>query len=119
MEIWGNGHSNINAHGGRQFAELNVSGATTISQRVTVTPGATYEWSFAHRGRRDSDSVQVLIGGEVVATATSAPGAWNTVSGSTVIPEGKTSITFAIKAIDAGGVGNLVDRAQFFRVANP
>ncbi len=119
MEIWGNGHNNIDAYGGRQFAELNVRGATTISQRVSVTPGATYEWSFAHRGRVDNDTVQVLVDGVVMATATSAPGGWNTVQGGVIIEPGTESVVFAIQAVDGGGVGNLIDRVQFRRIANP
>lgn len=109
LELWNAGHSKTGAADGGQLAELNVAGPVTISQDVSATPGATYRWSFEHRGRKDNDTIEVLINGSVEATVTNAPGAWRTEGGTFTAPEGSSTLQFGLRAVDKGGAGNLID----------
>ena len=60
IEIWGNNFNNVRAFEGRQFAELNATQASILSQ--TFTPnraGESVQLTFAHRGRNGSDTMRV------------------------------------------------------------
>jgi hypothetical protein len=116
IELWATGFNGVSSFAGRQHLELNGGGPETISQQLEVLSGQTYQWSFAHQGRDDEDTVRVLIDGVVVDTVTSAPGSWRVVSGTVTIPAGTTQVSFGLRAIDSGSRGNLIDAVTFQRV---
>jgi hypothetical protein len=116
IELWATGFNGVSSFSGNQHLELNGDGPETISQQLQVLPGQTYQWSFAHQGRDDKDTVRVLIDGVVVDTVTSAPGSWRVVSGTVTIPAGTTQVSFGLRAIDSGSKGNLIDAVTFQRV---
>ena len=118
LELWDAGHQNTGAAEGDQLAELNVAEPVTITQEVDVETGATYRWSLEHRGRADDDTLQVLVDGQVQATVTNEPGAWRVASG-TFVASGGTTLSFGLRAVDPGGVGNLVDDVRLELVDDP
>lgn len=113
LEIWGTGHSGVDASEGRQLAELNINSAATITQDVQVNAGTTYAWSVDHRGRLEDDSFEVLIDGASVAANTTAPGEWVTYSGTYTAPDGAGSVLFGLRATEGAGTGNLIDNVYF------
>lgn len=54
---------------GEQFAELNCEAYGALYQDVLTAPGATLNWSLAHRGRNGTDSMALLIAPVAVADA--------------------------------------------------
>lgn len=106
LEIWNN-HAGVAPSQGDQIIELNIRGPETISQSVTLSAGATYEWSLDHRGRFDEDTIEVLVDGASQGRFSAQPGRWTTHVGSFVAQSAST--TFSVRAIDAGGAGNLID----------
>lgn len=110
IEVWPDGYLGVPASEGSFFVELNVVVAETLSQTVTVIPGAFYEWSIDHRGRDNDDTLEILIDGVVVATHTTAPGAWVTYSGTHEATASTLELGF--RAVDGGGSGNLIDNAR-------
>ncbi len=109
VEIWRSGHSGVDSPAGSYHAELNVHDTTTYSQALATTRGATYQWSLSHRGRTDTDSMELLIDGQVVQRITSGT-AWSSYSGTFVAASRST--TFALRSIDGGGAANLIDSVR-------
>jgi hypothetical protein len=109
VEIWQSGHEGVTSPSGDQHAELNVDRPATFSQTIGVTAGRTYRWSLWHRGRADTDTLQVIVDGRVVATLSTGQ-AWRQYSGEV---EATTSrLTLALRAVDSGSIGNLIDDVQ-------
>jgi hypothetical protein len=107
VEIWATGHSGVVSYAGNQHAELNLYGQTTYSQRVSVTPGSTYQWSIAHRSRRStSESAEFLVDGKVVALLASGF-SWTEYSG--VHIASSSSALIEVRTISGSGLGNLID----------
>jgi hypothetical protein len=98
--------------------ELNSDQATTVSQRVAVVGGVTYRWSFAHRGRDDTDTVEVLINGRVVERHATSERRWRVYSGEFRVPPGDSEVTFGLRAVDSGSRGNVVDAVVFEAVVS-
>ncbi|MEM7272154.1 MAG: hypothetical protein AAF547_03650 [Actinomycetota bacterium] len=113
LEIWVDGHEAVAPNGGRQFLELNGLGPEKASQTVAVVPGGRYRWSFAHRGRKTEETVNILVDGAVVGSVTTGPGRWMIVSGEHVVPAGRERLTFGLQAVDPGTIGNFVDDVRF------
>ncbi|MEM7341996.1 MAG: hypothetical protein AAF467_25360 [Actinomycetota bacterium] len=109
VEVWATGHSGVGSYAGSRHAELNVSGVTTYSQTLDVSNGETYRWSLWHRGRTDTDSLQVLVDGAVVATITSNT-SWTNHQG-TVTADG-SSMEIGLRSVDTGGAANLIDQIR-------
>jgi hypothetical protein len=65
IEYWRGGNnpaSNVPAHGGNYFVELNAnSSGMLVQEPVCLLPGETFSWSFAHRGRDGVDRMALLI----------------------------------------------------------
>ena len=114
FEVWSDGFLGVPAVEGSTFIELNGTAPNTISQTVSVVSGSVYQWSIDHRGRSDSDTIEVLINGSVVDTLTTAPGAWVTYTGQHTATS--TSLTLAFRAVDSGSIGNFIDNAQLVGV---
>lgn len=115
VELWVDGYNGVPAYAGRQFTELNARSAISISQKVTVTSGGVYTWTFAHRGRKDTDTVELTIDGDVIGRYSATPSGWTVRSGEVTIPEGQTTAVIALRAVDEGGNGNFIDTFRFYR----
>ncbi|MEM9889526.1 MAG: hypothetical protein AAF962_01585 [Actinomycetota bacterium] len=115
VELWVDGYNGVPAYAGRQFTELNAQSAITISQEVDVSPGGVYTWTFAHRGRKDTDTVELTIDGAVIGRYSAGPDTWTVRSGEVTIPAGQTSAVIALRAVDEGGIGNFIDTFRFYR----
>ena len=114
LEIWSPGHADVTAPGGTQLAELNASGPETYTQTVAVTPGATYRWSFQHRGRADQDSMQFRVVGTEVSQTITTGTAWRRYEGKVVAPSNSLQLSF--RAIDQGSVGNLLTGVELRKI---
>lgn len=112
---WKEGNYNYTVTGvpeGKQCAELNCEAWGALYQDVVTVPGSTLYWSFYHRGRFGTDTMQLIIqdsDGTMVTAGTqytAAQGAqtdengnnvfsadvkngWQYHSGSYVVPEGQ------------------------------
>lgn len=49
------------ANSGNQFAELNCEAYGALYQDVLTVPGSTLYWSLAHRGRKGTDTMVLLV----------------------------------------------------------
>ncbi len=114
VEVWGSGYDGVDAVDGRHLIELNSVRRDSIYQRVNTTPGATYRWSFYHRGRDGQDSIQILLDGRSIATRSSGL-TWTRHTGEFVLLPGQTSIEFGLRAVDEGSRGNLVDLIELVK----
>lgn len=114
IEVWSSGFQGVSSSEGDTFLELNGDYPDTVSQTVTVTAGASYQWSVDHQGRLDSDTLEVLIDGVVVDTVTTSPGSWVTYTG--VHTATSNSLTLAFRAVDPGSTGNFIDNASLVQV---
>jgi hypothetical protein len=117
IEIWRSGLAGIQAQHGSYLIELNGAGPSTISQDISTTPGSTIRVAFAHRGRFDDDSMQLLIGrpGQnlpVALTATTGTSGWEVYRVTYTVPAGQTTTRLAFRSVDGGGAGNLLDAIQ-------
>lgn len=61
IEIWRNGFNGINtaAGAGNQFVELNAEAQSMIYQRICMTSGESFSYSFLHRGRSSATAPDV------------------------------------------------------------
>lgn len=141
VEIFENGSplpsASITAYEGTQWAEVqaaaNPSGiGDTISQAVTGFTGAFgYKFSFAHRGRAGTDTIQLDI---IDTTGTPANlftqqystdnSAWVLYQGVFYTAPATTSVDFKFTAISSAvptqsGNGNFVDAVSFSEVPGP
>lgn len=114
LEIWSRGHADVTAPGGTQLAELNASGPETYTQTVAVTRGATYRWSFQHRGRADQDSMQFRVVGTEVSQTITTGTAWRRYEGKVVAPSNSLQLSF--RAIDQGSIGNLLTGVELRKI---
>ena len=61
IEIWQNGHTGVPSPEGAQFAEINATTSATLYQDVTIDAAGLVDYSFRHRGRSGTDTLQVTI----------------------------------------------------------
>ena len=113
LEFWADGFLGFESIDGEQFAELN---ALNWQQTVTATPGSTLQWSFYHRGRRTTDTVNLSIGvpgAEVfIDSFSTSPDNWVRYEGSYQVPndQSEISILFTPEITGRGGTAaNLLD----------
>ncbi len=118
IEVWGTGHSGVPSYEGTQHAELNANNPSTLSQDICASPGTTFEWSVAHRGRSGTDVANVLIGEDlssavVQLTMTTDNTDWVVYSGIYTVPPGQLTTVIAFEAVSSANgrlsVGNLLD----------
>lgn len=110
LEIWADGNGGFSAQEGNQFIELDGPSAGTLTQDITVTPGASYRWSVAHKARNQSGTLQVLIDGRTVADEPSVAGRWQTASGTFVAGEDQTVLSLSIDV--GGGLAYFIDNLR-------
>ncbi|MCB0110015.1 MAG: hypothetical protein KDE53_29035 [Caldilineaceae bacterium] len=127
IELWRSGYENVRAHKGKQFAEINANQSAALYQDIATSPGSTMRWSFAHRGRTGTDTIELLVGapdGPYTSLGTFATdkNRWSVYEGTYVVPEGQTITRFFYKAIaTANGnttTGNFLDDIQFFQLGS-
>ena len=83
IELWYSGFLGSSGNDGNTLAELNYIASGTLYQDVTMTVGTTVSYSFLHRGRSGTETIEFridqLVGGRAVrwrptsSTAKSAP----------------------------------------------
>lgn len=62
MEVWSSGFNGVDAYDGDQFIELNANLVSSVYQDVDgFVTGDSIEWSFAHRGRRGTDTLGFMV----------------------------------------------------------
>ncbi|MDQ1572067.1 MAG: hypothetical protein QOF79_2741 [Actinomycetota bacterium] len=129
LELWHTGFNGITAAGGSQFAELNATQASTLSQTIDTSPGQTLEWQLDHRGRGGGnnsslipDVMQVIIGAEGGAPVSQGQlsdtvAAWGHHVGTYVVPAGQTRTTLGFQSVSSAGgnpsFGNFLDNVSF------
>ncbi len=59
IEIWRTGFNGVASAEGTQFAELNAQENSRIYQSVCMSSGEQVTWSFLHRGRNSSSTLDV------------------------------------------------------------
>ena len=127
IELWGSGHNGVPAEQGRIFAELDANMRGTLYQDVIMTRSGYVDYSFLHRARNPSDSMQFkieeLVGGPGSAVASvrysrdlSTGQTWTRHEGGqvTTVTAGKV-YRFSYVSLSAGysSVGNFLDDAKF------
>jgi len=114
--IWGNP-----GFAGQSFVELNANFVSTLYQDIATTPGNSFLYSFAHRGREGTDTMAFQLGvpgsklNEIRRVSTNN-GPWRVYSGAITIPAGQTSTRFAFASISSAcgsSCGNFLDGVSF------
>lgn len=117
VEVWSDGHRGVPAPEGRQFVELDATSQDTLWQDVALSPGQLMYWSFLHRGRNDSESVELQVGPLDATTSqgtfTSATDAWYPYSGLYRVGSAETVTRFALVSLSGTTEGNLLDAIVF------
>lgn len=133
IEVWGPGNAGANgglevpAAAGKQFAELNSTGPSTIYQDLATVPGTYLVWRLRHRARTTSatpkDVIRVRVGppgnatlqvplGQVAPFISDGGTSWGTRIGLYHVPAGQHTTRFAIDSVSSVGgpsYGNFVD----------
>ena len=132
IELWGTGFAPDGSGGssggdGNVLAELNYIASGTLYQDVIMTVGTTVSYSFLHRGRSGTETVEFridqLVGGpgsEVESNffnrqVSTGNGAWVRYRGTPAgtVQVGKTYRFSYSSVTPLGGSGNLLDGASF------
>jgi uncharacterized repeat protein (TIGR01451 family) len=113
IEQWKTGFFGVPAYDGSYFAELNAIVPGMLYQDIQLTPGSTYVWSFAHRARTGTNTIEVWMGApdaEVQqGSYTSDTTAWQLYTGVYVVPAGEYITRFGFRSGSPGSVGNFID----------
>ncbi|NDD15211.1 MAG: hypothetical protein EB072_21905, partial [Betaproteobacteria bacterium] len=125
IELWGSGHNGVPAEQGRIFAELDANMRGTLYQDVIMTRSGYVDYSFLHRARNTTDSMQFkieeLVGGPGSAVSSvrysqnfTTGQAWTRYEGGTTVTAGKV-YRFSYVSLSPGtsSFGNFLDDAKF------
>jgi alpha-tubulin suppressor-like RCC1 family protein len=127
IELWYSGFLGSSGNDGNTLAELNYIASGTLYQDVIMTVGTTVSYSFLHRGRSGTETIEFridrLVGGPGSAVeanffnrqVSTGNGAWVRYRGTPAgtVQAGKT-YRFSYSSITPdGGSGNLLDGASF------
>ena len=133
IEVWPSEYENVPANSGKQFIEINAWSPGTLSTEMkNLTKGTNLRISFAHRGRKGPDKLQVLIGPPNpyvnpnstcfdLGTFTTDKDAWKVYSTNYTIPaDGNYSLRFVSVSATGGdnSVGNFIDNVIVENVAS-
>ena len=127
IELWRNNYEGIKAHNGKQFAEINANQSAALYQDIATSPGTAMRWSFAHRGRTGTDTIELMVGPpdgpySSLGTFSTGKSAWAVYDGTYVVPSGQVATRFFYKAISTANgnttTGNLLDDIQFFMLGD-
>ncbi|OUD08249.1 hypothetical protein BVC71_13830, partial [Marivivens niveibacter] len=100
---------------GSHYIELNSSDRSGVTQSICVQQGETIGYSFWHRSTQstgDPEIVEMIVGGQVIATSGDAPeGSWQNIAGTTTYTGSTGLTTFQFSAVSpaVGAEGNLLD----------
>ncbi len=108
IELWDSGHRGVESSDGSHHAEVNGTEPATLSQTVATTSGRLYSIRFAHRGRREPETLAVHADDGVLRAVTTDVGAWSHYSSSFVATGASTIVAFE-SAGPAGGSANFLD----------
>jgi hypothetical protein len=116
IEVWSDGHMGVPAPEANQFAELDATTQDTLFQDVALMSGQLMYWSFLHRGRKQPDTLELLIGPPDAPISQglfeSPSDTWTFYSG--LYSVGDESVTrFALASRSGISEGNLVDAVVF------
>lgn len=113
IEYWQGGFNGVPSADGGQFIEVARAGTDTISQTIATIPGTTLRWALHHRGRVDSETLELSIGAPAeleVQEEMSTGVEWIIYEGTYEVPAGQTATMFAYRAVSpTDGSGNLLD----------
>ena len=113
IEIWQSGFGSVPAFEGSYFAELNAWVPGMLYQDVELIPGSSYTWSFAHRGRSGTDTINVMMGPPdapvLQGTYSTDNTAWKVYSGIYTVPAGQYITRFGFQAVGSASTGNFID----------
>ena len=116
IEIWKD-HFGPGAVDGQQITELKAHDGSPIWQDVATFAGDQLAWSFSHRGRSGTDTVDVFIGstgGQTLeGTFSDGTSAWGRHTDTYTVPASQTTTRFLLDPRGGGSVGNLVDHVLF------
>ncbi|PWQ96410.1 hypothetical protein DKT75_10545 [Leucothrix arctica] len=116
IELWKTGFLGVPSYDGTYFAELNAYVPGMLYQDVELIPGSNYTWSFAHRARSGSNTLNVLMGHPdsmvLQGTYTSDTSAWKVYTGTYVVPAGQHITRFGFQAVGSSSTGNFLDAAK-------
>ncbi|MEM7273981.1 MAG: galactose oxidase-like domain-containing protein [Actinomycetota bacterium] len=101
LRIWDGNRKGTSPASGGQYAELNRGGGGTISQSLTVEPGATYQFSMATRAKDGPGNLVVSIDGATVLSTGASNGVWTSASGT--FTASSTSVVFGIRSGSGAG----------------
>ncbi|ALM50444.1 hypothetical protein AMR72_17055 [Flavobacterium psychrophilum] len=133
IEVWTNGYVDaggtnlgVPAYEGNQFVELNANQTSGLYQDYATPQQTAFTYSFAHRGRRGVDTMQLFAGppggnylpvGPQIATGNTA---WAVYTGTYTVPAGQPVTRFIFQAVNGStgdnSIGNFLDAISF--VAN-
>ena len=125
MEVWGSGFGGVPAYEGIDFVELNSNGPDNIYQDLTTSPGASYNWQVAHRGRNGVDVANLEFGPPggpytLIQSMSDGTTAWGVYSGTYTVPAGQTTTRVRLVSVSYGGgcssCANFVDGFSFVAV---
>ncbi|MGI9643376.1 MAG: hypothetical protein ACR2N9_11425, partial [Acidimicrobiia bacterium] len=102
---------------GQQITELKANDGTPLWQDIATLGGDRLAWSFSHRGRSGTDTVDVLIGSTTSQTTegtySDGTSAWVRHGDTYTVPAAQTTTRFVLDPQGGGSVGNLVDHVLF------
>ncbi|MBK9272728.1 MAG: hypothetical protein IPM48_14160 [Saprospiraceae bacterium] len=121
IEVWGSGYLGVPSHEGSNYIELNSNCLDRLYQDVCTVPGASYEWSIAHRGRVTVEIAHLEMGPPAgpftnVQLMSDGTGSWGVYSGIYLVPAGQTTTRIRLVAITGScgpTCGNLIDAFSF------
>ena len=118
VELWADRYNGVGSFEGAQFLELNARATSNLFQPVTVPADAfTVTYSFAHRGRNATDSMEVFIGenaasAQLVGTFETSNEAWQVYEGAIFKPAGVTTLYVEFNSLGGGSKGNFIDAVK-------
>ena len=120
IDIWNDGHRDVPAPEGAQFAELDAISTDTLWQDVQLEPGSLMYWSLLHRGRNGVENFELLIGPPDAPLSqielVSANDDWHPYSGLYRLGPSESTTRLALASRFGIKEGNLVDAIYFAQV---
>lgn len=122
FEVQTNLLKEMTAQDGDQYLELNSTKNYRISQKITTTPGKTYEFSLYYsarvNGAQGTNNIEVYWNGRLLEALNSSQKGWTKYTYTIEATGTKSEIAIA-GAGAANGYGGLVDNISVIEVTNP
>ncbi|MEM8922791.1 MAG: galactose oxidase-like domain-containing protein [Actinomycetota bacterium] len=101
LRVWDGNRKGVEPFEGRQYADLNGLRGATISQTLTVEPGATYEFTVQRRSRQGPSTLHVTVDGGVVFEGPAPTGTWTETTGT--FTASSSTVVFGLRSTSGGG----------------